>query len=208
MNNTANNWKQTLRQALLSDPKKSIALAVLTLVMGTMATRAFLGKSRPAGARAATAASAGKPGASARSADASDTSRANPYAQLIQKWTEAPVPPVSRNLFAVRVEYFPVDGSRTTNSAGADEGFWGRLEKSITMKADLRDKRENLIANFKAQASQLRLQSTVMGPEPKALVNGELVGEGSVVANFRVLKIEARRIIVEREGIRLEIQMK
>ena len=54
----------------------------------------------------------------------------------------------------------------------------------------------------------MKLQSTMMGPQPKALVNGELVGEGDVVAAFRVLKIEARRIIVEREGIRLEIQMK
>jgi len=48
----------------------------------------------------------------------------------------------------------------------------------------------------------------MMGPQPKALVNGEFVGEGSVVASFRVLKIEARRMIVEREGIRLEIVMK
>jgi hypothetical protein len=47
-----------------------------------------------------------------------------------------------------------------------------------------------------------------MGPQPKAMVNGELVGEDSVVANFRIVQIEARRIIVEREGIRLEIQMK
>jgi hypothetical protein len=39
------------------------------------------------------------------------------------------------------------------------------------------------------------------------MVNGELVGEGGVVADFRVLKIEARRLIVEREGIRLEIKM-
>ena len=39
-------------------------------------------------------------------------------------------------------------------------------------------------------------------------VNGERVGEGDVVASFRVSRIEARRIIVEREGIRLEIQMK
>jgi hypothetical protein len=40
------------------------------------------------------------------------------------------------------------------------------------------------------------------------MVNGDLVGEGSVVANFRIVSIEARRIIVEREGIRLEIDMK
>jgi hypothetical protein len=55
-----------------------------------------------------------------------------------------------------------------------------------------------------------------MGATPKAVVDGELVGEGDLVATksgesrieFRVLKIEARRIIVEREGIKLVIQMK
>ena len=62
----------------------------------------------------------------------------------------------------------------------------------------------------------MRLQSTVMGATPKAVIDGEMVSEGDVVAcgtgetrtTFRVLKIEPRRIIVEREGIKLEIQMK
>ena len=56
-----------------------------------------------------------------------------------------------------------------------------------------------------------------MGPTPKAVINGDLVGEGDVVTSgtvgdtrvvFRVLKIEPRRILVEREGITLSIQMK
>ena len=58
------------------------------------------------------------------------------------------------------------------------------------------------------QAGQLKLQTTLMGPTPRAVVNGMSVGEGDVVAEFRVFKIEARRIIVEREGIKLEIPMK
>ena len=77
----------------------------------------------------------------------------------------------------------------------------------MAQQADQKDKRENLIANYRAEAAKLRLQSTMMGSQPRAMVNGELVREGSVVASFRVEKIEARRIIVEREGIRLEIQM-
>ena len=48
-----------------------------------------------------------------------------------------------------------------------------------------------------------------------ALVNGQLVREGDVVATgsgvsrtaYRVLKIEARRVILEREGIRSEIPL-
>jgi hypothetical protein len=90
------------------------------------------------------------------------------------------------------------------------------LEKSLTLRADVRRERQILMENLQQQASQLRLQTTVMGASPKAVIDGELVGEGDVVAarsgdgraSFRVLKIEARRIIVEREGIKLAIQMK
>ena len=76
--------------------------------------------------------------------------------------------------------------------------------------------RQFLLENLQQQASQLSLQTTVMGMKPKAVVNGELVGVGDVVASgtgesrttFRVLKIEPRRIIVEREGIKLAVPMK
>jgi hypothetical protein len=47
-----------------------------------------------------------------------------------------------------------------------------------------------------------------MGQKPKAMVNGKLVVEGDVVEGFRVLKIGPRGIIVERDGIRLEVLMK
>ena len=66
------------------------------------------------------------------------------------------------------------------------------------------------------QARQIRLQSTLAdGAKPTALVNGRLVREGDVVAigtgrartEFRVLRIEARRILLEHEGIGLEVQM-
>ena len=67
------------------------------------------------------------------------------------------------------------------------------------------------------QARQIRLQSTLMGgPQPAALINGQMVREGDVVAttgsgasrtSYRVLKIEARRVILEREGIRSEVPL-
>jgi hypothetical protein len=127
-----------------------------------------------------------------------------------REWLSEPVKPPTRNIFAVKLEYFPSDGSRPTQAVrtARDGEFWGKLEKSLTHQADQRDKRENLLANFRTEAGKLRLDSTIMGQQPKALIDGKLVAEGEVVAGFRVLKIEPRRIRVEREGIRLEIQMK
>jgi hypothetical protein len=87
------------------------------------------------------------------------------------------------------------------------ESFWDQLAKSTHAQADQRKERQILIENLQRQASQLRIQTILMGENPRALINGTLVGEGDVAASFRVLRIEARRLVVEREGVRLEILM-
>jgi hypothetical protein len=209
--------------ALKRDPKKTGAMLALAVLLAFMVVRTF-GPGKPkrawagttvssssGGLASPTGAAAGGAGGSGKNATDPQAARdghINPY---LRKWADAPVSQISRNLFAIRLEYFPVDGPKT-NAADvrerADDGFWVRLEKSLALQADQRDKRENQKANYIKAAGDLKLQSTVMGPQPKALVNGELVGEGDVVAEFRVVRIEARRVIVEREGIRLEIQMK
>jgi hypothetical protein len=198
-----------LKQAVAADPKRSGALAILAVLLIALIGRTIMqsgGKAVPATASAAKTA----PSAGTGSKTAAGAAAFQPLVGVsaaMQKWSEQAVPPISRNIFAVRMEYFRVEGSRTPQSGQQDEGFWARLEKSMAQQADQKDKRENLIANYRAEAAKLRLQSTMMGSQPRAMVNGELVREGSVVASFRVERIEARRIIVEREGIRLEIQM-
>jgi hypothetical protein len=215
MNSMSNNSGplNDLARMLKTDPKKAGVLAVLVVVLLVTAGRMLLsGSTRPtpasASAKSTNAGGSKKGGTGSAQSNAALAAHNGAVASALQKWAEAPVPPVSRNLFAVRIDYFPRDGSGTTRSDAADGGFWDRLEKSLAVQADQRNKQENLKANYMAQAAKLRLESTMMGPQPMAMVNGEMVGEGAVVAEFRVLKIEARRIIVEREGIKLEIQMK
>lgn len=207
--NTGNNFVGQLTQSLKADPKKTGLLTLLVAVLAGVIGKAVLtnGRSLPASARATPALSS-KAQSLAAPAKSSLSAKQSAALSELQKWSEGSVPPVSRNLFTVRMEYFPMDGSRTTQSGPNEDGFWAKLEKSMALQADQKDKRENLIANFTTQAKKLNLQSIMMGPQPRAMVNGEIVGEGSVVAEFRVLRIEARRIIVEREGITLQIQMK
>ena len=138
----------------------------------------------------------------------SDPTKPLDAAAALRSWMDAPGTPLTRNLFAVELERFPADANRIRTADKDGVGFWDELAKSMTFRADVRRERQVLIENLARQASQLRLQSTIMGASPKAVIDGDLVGEGDVVANFRVLKIEPRRIIVEREGIKLEIQMK
>ena len=209
MSSNDKNLVGDVARALSADPKKGVLLSLLLIVLVVVVGRMAM-NGRP-GPSQASASSAWKGTAtdSARNAASSASQRnTSAISSALRKWSEGSVPPISRNLFTVRIEYFPVSDSRTAELAPGEEGFWSRMEKSFRIQADQKDKRVNLIANYTAQAQQLKIQSIMLGPTPRAMVNGELVGEGSVVAEFRVLKIEPRRIVVEREGIKLAIDMK
>jgi hypothetical protein len=198
--------------AVRNDPQKAGILTVLGAILIVLQIRLQMsGKSGPSRATASvtsSSSSSGKPDNAMSSGGRYSGPGRSPDAQAaLREWMDAPSVPLGRNLFAVELERFPQDGSRTSVSTGG-AGFWDELAKSMTFRADVKKERQILVENLHRQASQLRLQSTMMGAEPKAVIDGELVGEGEVVASFRVVKIEARRIIVEREGIKLEIQMR
>jgi hypothetical protein len=200
-------------QAVRKDPQKAGILTVLVAILVVLQFRlALMNKSGPSKATAATT-----------TPSANNTLGATPVARAetrnaLQSWLEQPTEVVNRNLFAVNLDRFPQDGSKIAVSSARSSLFWDELAKSMSQQADVRKERKVLYENLAQQASQLRLQTTMMGAQPKAVINGEIVREGDVVASgaagddrgvtFRVLKIEARRIIIEREGIKLEIQMK
>jgi hypothetical protein len=133
------------------------------------------------------------------------------YAAM-QEWLNSQAAPTNRNFFAVKYDFFQQDDSKLSPSLRitAGDGFWDKIAKSMTDQADQKKEQEILVENLRLQAAQLRLQTIMMGAQPKAIINDGLVGEGDVVAktSFRVLKIEPRRIIVEQKGIKLAIQMK
>jgi hypothetical protein len=135
-------------------------------------------------------------------------SSASATVQALLEWQRRPIAPLSRNLFVINYDFFPQDGSAPAAPVHVQQGdgFWDHIAKSMTARADQKREREVLVENLRGQALQLKLQSTVLGASPRALVNGQLVRVGDVVASFRVTKIEARRIVVEREGIKLEVR--
>lgn len=205
---TITDWSQRLREAARTEPKKYGFLGLLGLVLVILLGRAILtGSDAPAPALASRIAAQNP----SNNSSADPVPRVlNPSSPALQEWLNTPIVPVVRNLFAIKLDYYPQDGTKVNQTLRAPQGngFWDKLAKSMASKADQRKERQILIENLQLQAMQLKLQSTVMGATPRALVNGGMVREGDVVASFRVLRIEARRIIVEREGIKLEIQMK
>ncbi len=209
-----------LPEAVRQDPKKAGILGVLVLVLVIATVRWLLPGGGPAAAKAALT----PPPTPATTVNAARGSRSTAAARTAsgptRTWLKTPLQDVSRNLFAIRHEYFP-QAQRTSDSvangpgaAGGPPTFWDSLQKSRDQAADQKRRREILVENLQREAAKLRLQSTVMGPEPQAIIGGSLVREGDSVAasdaasiQFRVLKIEARRVVIEREGIKLEVRM-
>lgn len=207
----ATTWQSKIGDALRSDPKRTGVLAVLSAVLLVLIGRAVMGNSvAPAPAVAGPVMVSPKPAgtdAALRSSGKSEQSAA------VQRWLGTSPPKINRNLFAIQIDYYPQPSGKGLPKLGktaADE------DKSATQEADVLKEWAARSEAAQVHARQLKLQSTMMSAFPKALISGQMVKEGDVVAStpgdssgdFRVLKIEPRRVIVEREGIKLEILMK
>ncbi|CAN5400400.1 hypothetical protein BH10PLA1_BH10PLA1_02570 [soil metagenome] len=204
-------WQTKLNDAIRRDPQKVGVLGVLALILIVMSGRLILtGKTEPAPSAAATFVTPANPASGERDFRASgkkDTSAA------MQRWLTSTPAKIARNLFAVDLDHYPHLSGKSPisrNRQSTDE------DKSAEQAADEQKDWESRVQVLQRQAGQLKIQSTMMSAKPQALINGQMVREGDLVtsdpgesqASFKVLKIEPRRIIVEHEGIRLEILMK
>lgn len=198
----SSNWITKVQRAVQAEPRKAAILGVLLVVMGLAWAKvagqggvspAAASANQPAGTEAAV-----RPGSPVAPASASP---------LLAAWCRTKVSPVTRNLFAVKLDFFPQDG---TGAGGGPrdpqgDGFWEQLAKSMTARVDQQKARQILVENLRLQASQLDLQTTLVSDTPRALINGEMVAEGGVVSGFRVTRIGAREVVVEREGLRFVV---
>jgi hypothetical protein len=135
----------------------------------------------------------------------------NDTSAAMQRWLTSSPAKIGRNLFAVQLEYYPQMSAKSARTNKSED------DKSAAQEADVVKEWMTRSEAVQLQARQLKLQSTVMSAAvPQALISGQMVKEGDVVAStpgdsssdFRVLKIEPRRVVVERDGIKLEILMK
>jgi hypothetical protein len=63
------------------------------------------------------------------------------------------------------------------------------------------------LAEIRRQASMLRLEGTVSGPPSAAFFGGTSVAVGGEYRGFRLVEVGDHSVQVEREGVRLEVQM-
>jgi len=190
---------------LRASPAKSATLSGLVLIMVVAWLRVLMGgHTGPAPAQAAMM---GNSSSTSGYVLDSPVHRSPDQLLSIQQWSRQPAEPLARNPFVVPIDFYPADGSRTDDAASANNSYWNQIAKSMSSRADQEQQRQILVDNIRIAAESLKLESTIMGAAPGAMVNGEFVREGSVVSGFRVLKIEPDRLIIEREGVKLAVEM-
>jgi hypothetical protein len=205
-----------LPPALTADPKKSAMLGGLAMIAACVVLKQFVLTGQPRSAGAAVV-GALKPAAESASSPTS-LSVAPRFDSPVVAWLAEPIKTLDRNLFEFKGEFYP----RSTESmAGAarvieDEMFWDQLAKSLSARADSKKQRQIRVENLQQAAGKLKVQSTIMGPNPRAMVDGRMTrlggtveadtGSGSSVT-FKVVRVEARRLVVERDGLKFEVPM-
>jgi hypothetical protein len=187
-----------------AEPKKAAALALLVALLVAMWVKIFLfGDPR--------AVTAGPLPGDKLKTDRTyiPNQQLSPASRSLLDWTRKPITGTKRNLFSIKLDYFPVDGSRPMFSGDDADGFWDQLAKSLAAKADQEKAKGILRDNVRMRASRLDLQSTGMfNGNPKAMVNGVIVQEGDTIETFRIVRIETKGIVVESEGIQVGVTFK
>ncbi|HEY1922220.1 MAG TPA: hypothetical protein VGG44_05600, partial [Tepidisphaeraceae bacterium] len=191
--------------AFRASPGKSSTVAGLGVILVFVWCRFLFGGHMPAAAS----------GASAMTTPDSEFTFSNGVAVVhapgdpdsLQQWARQPIRPLIRNPFAIPLDYYPRDGAAVAGKASTQTGYWDLVGKSMSSRADQQEQRQILIDNVRIAAASLKLQSTIMGAHPGAMVNGTMVRVGDSISGFRVLNIEATQVIVEREGVKLALLM-
>jgi hypothetical protein len=201
-----------LPEPLRNDPKKAVVLTGLLLVLLGLGVRQFGFSSSPAKAKAKSAAATESESLDNAIGDLSVVRVAK--SEKLEQWLQTPASPVLRNVFQFHPEFFPraETAKRLEQARPNDLLFWDRLAKSVAARADQKMQKQIRLENLRASAAKLKLQSTLMSSHPRALVEGRLVRIGDSLKStdgmaFKVIAIEARRIVVEREGVMVQIPM-
>jgi hypothetical protein len=198
-------WTDKLIAGFRASPGKSSTVSGLAVILVIVWCRFFFGGHLPAAASGAAALSPSELPASFSNYGV--TSRPAGTANSLQQWAHQPIRPLNRNPFAIPLDLYPRDAASSLDSPASQSGYWDLVAKSLSSRADQQEQRQILTDNVRIAAASLKLESTIMGARRGAMINGNMVREGDSVAGFRVLNIQPGQVIVEREGIKLALQM-
>ena len=95
-------------------------------------------------------------------------------------------------------DLFAIDASSYERTPTSDAG--GESAATTVMAVD-----DNQV--LRQALSELRLQSTMQGEQPRAVINGQSLSPGDRVKGFKLIRVEARSVILERDGQAVRLGM-
>lgn len=70
------------------------------------------------------------------------------------------------------------------------------------------DERRQRRRAIRAEAERLTLQSTLIGQQPQAIINGRPVAPGQTINGFRVLEVESRAVRLVKQDVRITLRIR
>lgn len=186
-----------LQAEVKRDPKKAAILGILVVVFLIVGVREVARRAgSPGSSSAATVTTSAQPAANT-TAGAAAGHKALESKGAGESYDLA-VLRVSRDIFTPDEEYFPAPEPKTREKPKPKPGL-----RVMDPNAAAQAARLQVIA----QAATLVLQTTVIGERPTALINGRIVRIGDTIAGFKVVDINSRSCQLERDGIRVALDM-
>ncbi len=92
----------------------------------------------------------------------------------------------------------------SVRSDKGDSGFWSTIGKRLV---EQQEERNRMLETIEQELTELALHSTLTGPTPLAHISGRLVRPGDSIHGFSVVRIEDRRVLLEKSGIHRVLRM-
>ncbi len=188
-------WRTRLVLELQRDKKKTAIMMALGLVAAVMAGRLIVGRLGPAKASASQQIVATAQIAMPTSLDGMAGDAAHEQANRRDEYINRITPGITRDLFHYSPETFPLT-DREKVEVGIPKGA---TPKPVDDKAIQKKVNELLRARARSLAGGLKLQSTIIGSSPMAIINGRLLRIGQKIADFTVMSVTNRKCTLETE---------
>ncbi len=186
-------WRRRFVSGLKAQPGKSTALGVLGVVLIVLLAR-LAGRGGPSAAKAAADLVAPPQNTSLDKGDGSaitaqQAAESEPVLLSLEPEGQRFEPP-ERDIFAVDYRYFPKRPG--SDSDGTPEGV---------------DSRQLNITVLGRRVGTFRLQNTITGPKPAAIIDGEMVRQGDVYKGFTVIKVNNQHLLLKHSGHLFRLNM-
>lgn len=178
-----------MKRQLMAD-KKKLSILVTMVLVGLLLWGRLLMQNVP---KTATAMPVPRKATAATSSDKTAASATNAKLNVIEA---SLFDTADRDLFAVNGAGYPRIEKGEENSTG--------VTKSVVDSADGSSKAQAAIEH---EAQGLKLQSTILGARPRAMINGTLVAPGETVQGFELVEIRPRAVTVKKDGVVVVLEM-